>query len=275
MPQGKQIDNAVQNRLNDDGVCTLEECSSRYDPSPDRKSCILNVNKVNTVKQYDCESEFNSDETGSCSAGSEGGVVWNFSKDSTTYCYSQLKNIEVIVSSDAYPEVKFKTTLPGSAKSVGISGLPVGFGGTNLEFLVNPIMKDGQPLLATPKVIQVSLKANKGACSGINMYDAFGSWNENNNLTRTHWAHNGGNVGSFQIYNKNGGRVYDSGHKIDLDSGVVTTTNDMTGGTWCQGGSPWIYRDNTFFALPQYDTKQSRTKFNCWAGRAEYSFERA
>lgn len=274
MQLASAIPNAVSYRLNDAGICTLETCSTRYKVSPDRKSCIKDEAKSNTVKQYDCSAKFSADETGACWLGNEAGIKFNFDRDSATYCGEQLKYIDVTVSSDANPAVKFRTRMDPASRSAGVRELPPGLMDANLLFTVNPVMKDGESLLDTPKIISLPLDKSKGSCqtAGIPVTDAYVDWNENDNLYKVHWVHLGGNKGSVQLYDRTGKRVMNTPHLMHGQSGVTTTTSDMTGGTWCEAGTIF-YRDSMRFGINQYPNRNSRIVYDCWAGRAEARFE--
>ena len=135
---------------------------------------------------------------------------------------------------------------------------------TNLQFIVNPVMKDGESLLDSPKVIPLPLNKNKGSCAtaGIPVTDAFTNWNEDDNLWRWHWYQGSGNMGSFYAYFKDK-KLYDSNFVYDGTSGVLTVPQGAAVGSACQYGGGKNHWPPTIQMNPN---RQSRLSHTCWAG---------
>jgi hypothetical protein len=217
------------------------------------------------VRQFDCETDFSANEAGSCWKDNEAGIRWGFTPDATEYCAKQLKQIDVTVSSDNFPTTKFKTIVPGAYRAIGVRDLPKTFMDTNLLFTVDPIMNDGEKLLASPKTIPLPLDKNKGSCStaGIPVTDAFGSWNANNNLYRYHWHSGGGGWGS-RWGNFEGKRLFDTGETTHGASGVETVPKGTIAGTYCRYGGGKDMNPSQYEIFPN---KQYRIKNDCWFSR--------
>jgi hypothetical protein len=242
--------------------CRASECNRGYTFNSDKTKCISDG--VRTTRVWNCEDEFSADQTGSCWLNNEAGVAWNWGNDANEFCNKQLKYYEVTVKSQKDPSHTFKTKLPPGTSGAGVRDLPYSFMDANLSFTVNPILKDGEPVLTNPKEIALPLNKNKGACSaaGIPVTDAFTNWNENDNMYRMHWVMGGGNVGST-FAAKNGTVYYDTGAKADGESGVITVAQGTVPGTWCHlGGAGLIWPH--FVEI--YPNKHYKIGHSCWSG---------
>jgi hypothetical protein len=256
---------ASEYRYDDNNVCKLSECSSRYTMSADLTKC--NAKPKETTSLVNCSQLFEADSSGSCyDPGRSAGIRWNWgdTSDANTQCNKKLKYYEVTVKSNADTSQIYRTKLSPGSSTAGVAGLPPTFMDTDLTFTVDPYDTNGDKVLDRAKEFIVK-KGTTTKCGdvGVITTDAFMDWNENDNL-RNYQRYTGAGGWASYWAKFNGKVLWDSGqnetegtrHSFTVPKGTVIGSSCRYGGGRDYPGEPL-----------ETANRRVRLLSDCWASR--------